>query len=240
MELFKKLEIETASLCNRSCKMCLRVCYPDREKVSSWLKMNYLPIELIFKIIDEAERMQFNGELGLSHYNEPLLDKRLVKIAQYAKNKRIFSKISFCTNGDLFDEQKIKQIDGVFDEIIISRTSEEFKTNNLFKHTKVLFTNKQYVFKHFDPSEKLAQEIQNNKNKPCFMGQTGMYINHKGDMLMCCSDLIGHFELGNVNNLTLQQLWFSEKHKNLLEKLSNDNSRNNYEHCRICPLPSKY
>ena len=72
------------------------------------------------------------------------------------------------------------------------------------------------------------------------MGYQGMYINHLGNMLMCCSDLIGHFNLGNIKEFTLQELWYSEKHQNLLKSLTHSDSRRQYSHCSICPLPTTF
>jgi radical SAM protein with 4Fe4S-binding SPASM domain len=234
--LFPKLEIETSSFCNKSCSTCLRSCYPDKTRISSWLKQNFLDEKLVYDIINQAVKLSFKGELGLSHYNEPVLDNRIWVFGKYAKEKNVFSKITFCSNGDFLDN--MEKFDGIFDEIIVSREPEDFE--NLFLKTKIRFTGGKHVIKHFSPDKNLKQTIEQMSNKPCLQGYQGMYINHLGEMLMCCTDLIGHFNLGNVKENTLEELWYSEKHQNLLLNLEKENSRIQYSHCSICPLPTKY
>lgn len=229
--LFSKIEIETCSLCNRHCSTCLRNNYPDKSKTAGWFEKNFLEDYIIYNIIDQAEKMSFHGELGLQHYNEPLLDDRLIYFAEYAKKKNIFSKISICTNGDFLNNDKVQQLDGVVDEIIIS--ADIF--SNIFKKTKIICIGSKHITTHFSKNKNLQQKIQNSKSKSCNLCYQTMYINYAGDMLLCCEDLVGIFDLGNIKTSSLEELWFSEKHQKILIDLKQQNSRKNYQYCLICP-----
>lgn len=54
-------------------------------------------------------------------------------------------------------------------------------------------------------------------------------------MSLCCDDLSHNFNLGNAFEKSLEELWWSEKHVEILRALSIAGGRLNYPYCRICP-----
>lgn len=242
--IFPRLEIETSSYCNRTCKSCLRNSIPDRESTQSWFDQNLLPTDDFKRILLEAKEMGFSGELCLSHYNEPLLDKRIVELAQFARNTG-FSRIFFCSNADFLTEELAKNLDGLIDDIGFSFYMDEpIKSKrrewvySLFKRTKLVGTGDgEHMITHFSPLADVVQISLKYKNNPCFLPQKRMIINHKGQMLLCCDDLTGHFDLGTIYEYSLKELWYSEKHQLYLKSLMKSGGRGVHQHCLSCPRP---
>jgi len=63
-----------------------------------------------------------------------------------------------------------------------------------------------------------------------------MLIQHDGEVCLCCEDTSGAFQLGNVYDRSLEELWFSERHVEIIETLI-AGRREDYDLCRNCPMP---
>lgn len=240
--LFKRLEIETFSMCNRRCVTCLRNSIPDRESVVSWFEPTALPIEDIRRILVESQAMGFTGEVCLSHYNEPLMDDRIIDIVKMVRTMN-FSRLFFCSNADFLTEEIASQLDGLVDDIGFSfymdepQKSQRMKwCSELFKKTKAKVGPGDHMVTHFSPIHDVIQISQKYKNKPCHLPQVRMIVNHKGQMLLCCDDLTGNFDLGTIyDGKTIEELWYSEKHQQYVISLMNDGGRSIHSHCSSCP-----
>lgn len=238
---FSRLEIETCSMCNRTCVTCLRNSIPDRKSVSSWFEQNLLPIDDFKRVLEQSVAMGFKGEVCLSHYNEPLMDKRIVEFVRLTREAG-FSYIFMGSNADYLTEELAEQLDGLIDNIGFSfymddpiRSQRQKWVGGLFKKTKVSLGNGEHMVTHFSPMGDVVQLGRSNKEKPCNLPQKRMIINHKGDMLLCCDDLVGNYDLGNIRDNSLEELWYSEKHQDYVLKLMHAGGRNIHPHCLSCP-----
>lgn len=241
--LFKRLEIETSSLCNRRCTTCIRNSIPDKESTSSWFSMNELDKALIVRIFEQSQMIGFNGEICLSHYNEPLLDHRIVDISQKARSFG-FSRVFMCSNGDHLTEELASHLDGVVHDIGFTiYTSGQHKQEriawikSLFKQTKIVIGAEQHMITHHSPLCDVNVIAQKHRNNPCRHPLTRFVVNHKGEMLLCCDDLTGHFSLGNIADKSISELWYSDAHQNLVNSLQNSGGRMLHDWCKACPRP---
>lgn len=262
--LFDWLEIETQGDCNRRCNTCLRQSYPHKEnpshqgrfptrwKVGHGKKMEVLTFK---SIVDQAIDMGFTGTVNLQHYNEPLLDERLAELAAYVKTKPEVKDVRAFTNGDLFDEARAKELDGLFDVFHIALYMPKKKQKirekwlrTLFKKTHLEFTGGQHRASHYSPPEAwegvyniaapaddLKELIKIQREKPCLHNNHMLIIAYDGTILHCCEDYVGHFGLGNVNSMSLRDIWESPKHVQLVKDLSCAGGRKKYSYCNICP-----
>ena len=64
-----------------------------------------------------------------------------------------------------------------------------------------------------------------------------MIVDYRGEMLMCCDDIVGLFNLGNVRDHTVEELWNSPKHVEIMATLAVPGGREAYGYCRTCPRP---
>src|SRR4030067_108488 len=68
--LFKYVDLETCSSCNRVCPTCLRNSHPNREALQSWFEPEFLPVRIIKDALNQCMELGFLGSICLSHYNE--------------------------------------------------------------------------------------------------------------------------------------------------------------------------
>lgn len=240
MQLFKKLLIETHGACTRSCPECLRNSYPKQMRLQQ-KRSKVLPSYLVDNILQQAKTIGFNGDVGFHWFNEPLLEPRLPEFIQMSKGYGFRTYI--ITNGDLLDENSAKNLKGL-DYIIISHYDDPRERNARQIVYKELLCGivddvrsaYGYVITHFSPRPKaLAECIGGNRGRPCTDLKERMIITCSGEMALCCEDIMLGFKLGSIYKRTLEQLWFSKRHKSIVTKLSRVGGRLKFEYCKICP-----
>ncbi|HSI43293.1 MAG TPA: radical SAM protein [Methylotenera sp.] len=106
------LDIETASACQMRCPMCYTT-YMD-ESLKGIMKY-----ELYTKLVDEASSLGVYS-IKLSWRGEPLLNKDIVKMVKYAKNKGI-KEVAFLSNAEFLTEEMAEAlVDAGLDWLSIS------------------------------------------------------------------------------------------------------------------------
>jgi radical SAM protein with 4Fe4S-binding SPASM domain len=85
------------------------------------------------------------------------------------------------------------------------------------------------------PDARMALPDLTYKNGPCHRPLIRMIIQYDGEVANCCEDTYGAFRLGNVHKTSLRELWFSERHTQVIENLA-QGRREMYDLCARCPL----
>jgi len=94
---FNILQIESIAACNMACSFCP---YPLKDDFESKLS-----IQEIKKILDQVDSNDDKFKyVTFSQFNEPLLDKRIFEIIEYAQNCKL--KVLMVTNGLLLNKEK--------------------------------------------------------------------------------------------------------------------------------------
>jgi len=107
------IDLETSNYCNLRCVMCPH-SMPDEG-----FDKGMMSFDLAKKIIDEGSKEGLYS-LKLNMRGEPLLNKHLIDMVSYAKEKCVLE-VMFNTNGLLLTEEKIRDlINAGIDLIIIS------------------------------------------------------------------------------------------------------------------------
>jgi hypothetical protein len=215
----------------------MRNSNPNREEVADWFEQRLMPVDMLTEILDQAAVARYRGAVILSHFNEPLLDPRIASIAELAKSYNRFS-VRLVTNGDLLDESMAAALDGVLNKITISlylpkgpERDEQCKWfMSLFRKTEVKITSGVHAVVHFHQS---AGQV-NQQNEPCFQTRR-LIVNHRGQYLLCCDDMLGHFDLGMFPKIGLREYWHSEKRLKIVRELEQAGGRLSYPYCRTCP-----
>jgi len=256
--LFERLQIESQSLCNRSCWFCPRTYdqagkYLDQKGKAL---VNKMPTETILDLLDQARALEFQGQVGFHHYSEPLLDPRNIFLAQEARRRGM--KPYLHTNGDQFkrDDGLCKAAARVYNRIIIGlydyKTNEELEESKQYWRQKMDGYDLEYspiglqgavlayslgTPKALVPSDRrMAVPDFTFSNAPCHRPLIRLIIQHDGEMANCCEDTHGVFKLGNVYHHTLEELWYSDHHVQVIQDLLSGR-RDNFSLCRNCPLP---
>lgn len=94
-----RLWIESTSVCNLRCIMCLNEKIPQNDK-------GFMDFSLYKKIIDEVK--SYVRDIYLHHRGEPLLHQDLARMIRYAKDNGI--NVRFHTNGTLLNQKLASDI----------------------------------------------------------------------------------------------------------------------------------
>lgn len=241
--LFEQLIIETATLCNRQCPTCLRNSDPTRSRWEGEKPIDVkLPAEIFYSIVDQAIAMGYGGRVYPNWYNEPLLDLRILNFLQYIRKKGLPTGLD--TNADSLvpgkpeSERFARELNAALNWIRITRYSCGVAKSKWLLDIfgkKIRWTD-QHLISHYGRSKVMKPLLEWARTRPCANGNR-LIIDYKGTMRLCCEDLVGNFDLGNVYDSSLKELWYSPKHVKILKTLAEGGGRSNYSLCSICPLP---
>ncbi len=254
--LFQRLEIETQANCNRICWFCPRIY--DRSGV--YLNQNgkavlaKMPTEKVLDLLDQAQSLGFRGQVTFYFYSEPLLDKRNLRFAREARIREM--KTYLHTNGDVLknNEALCEQVCEAYDRIVIGlydyKNEEELNREIDLWRGKLHSKNLEFSRIGLDgrksgrsmaiPRALVPTDSRMGipdlvyKNTPCNRPLIRMIVRYDGQICNCCEDVLGEFELGNVFDRSLEDLWYSDKHVHILEDLV-AGRREDYSLCRNCP-----
>lgn len=221
--LFSSLDINITELCNRKCVFCPRVNeneYPNQN-------LN-IDLGLINKISEELINLKYQGEIVISGFGEPTLNKDLTEIISILSRS---ARIELVTNGDKLNKDIVRgYFSAGLDFMAVSMYDgpeqiEKFKA--LFRNSNVGYDS--YILRdrwHTEEDDyglKLTNragtvdsgnQIPEDLNKPCFYPLYHMTIDWNGDVLLCIQDWNKKVKLGNLMFSSLFEIW----HSNILHK----------------------
>lgn len=241
MRLFDELNIETQSTCNRTCPTCLRQSYPEQAALAERFAVHQMPSDLVCSLLDQAVALGFRGQVCLQHFNEPLQDERIAFFGHYAKRRGVFASVYLNTNGDYLTAERAADLDGAYDWLNVAlyggdKVRRAARYSDWFKRTRLTFTAGEHVVTHFSPFVNLQAEIDRVQRQPCEReAQMRCIIGYDGAMMLCCDDIGAQYDLGNAHDTSLHDLWFGERHTEILKMLRDPGGRLVYDYCRSCP-----
>lgn len=207
--------IEINSLCNRRCPHCPNHYY-TRET-------GYLDEETVHKIIDELKRLNFVGRLTFSIYNEPLLDRRLVKFIRYARRNLPQCYIYLNTNGDFLDLSAWKSLrEAGLDYALVSVYDSKIRYNITGPLDRLDPEEKKRLsIRIFDVDRDACNRaglvpLNNRRRLPlkefCVRPFYQVNINYLGKIILCCNDFLGLVEMGDIRKQTIKDVWNCRKY----------------------------
>ncbi len=233
-DMFKAVEIETISVCNRRCVYCPVRYYKRESKL-----MNE---KLFKKIIDDLSKINFSGRISPHFYGEPLLDKRLPRLMKYVKRKLPECKIIIFTNGDFLNKETFHNlINSGVDKFLITQHGEKMSVNmsNLFKEVNWLQKRKYihyrvYTMENTDLSNRggLVDPTNMIKMKLCPLPSDIVVVDYNGHVILCCNDYFSQHVFGDTNKENLIDIW----NKPIWKKVRHDlmTGKFDWEICKIC------
>ena len=240
---FEMIELETFNRCNGSCSFC------SANKNIDIRKPIFMSEILYKKTIGELSLMKFDGFLALSLNNEPLLDKRIINFARYAKENVPRAHLNIHTNGTLFTMEIFKELVKYFDEIIIDNYSDDLTLHKpcieIVEYTKIHPEIKEKV----TISLRKQNEILNNRggvstpnrskstaipDAKCTVVYQKMSVRSDGKVSLCCNDVYGDYTLGDLNCQTVSEVWFGNEYNKVRNALLH--GRESMEACKTCDV----
>lgn len=216
----------------------MRQTYPDQDRIHAWHGKNVkMPLPVIQRVLTELWEMGVSDAVGLNQYNEPLMDDRLPVIARFARS--LFENVIVITNGDLLTPELATALDGIVTHLTVSGYDDvDFlgDVRGWFKKTHVFVSCGEHRLSHYSPSLTLTTAIEKQRLQPCFRRERNFIVNHQGDCLMCCEEIVPQFDLGNVYRQPLADIWYGSRRQQIIRDLSQPGGRLKYAHCSICPV----
>jgi hypothetical protein len=232
-----RMDLETSSLCNRACVWCVRNTNPDKAAVAPWFSQTLMPMPMIAGVLDQVATLDLRLPVCLAHFNEPLLDPRIVEIVRLVRSyARFFSYI--ITNGDQLTEPLARQLDGTLNRIVVSlydfdparRHARATQIQSWFTTTQVII--KGWVAKtHFCPDA--AQVARSGASCVGYTNRLG--VNHRGQYVFCCEDMDGVFSFGSFPAVPVAEYWQGAIRKQMVDDLRHPGGRAAYPYCLACP-----
>lgn len=203
--------------------------------------------ELFHKIINDLEKWNYRGRLGLHSNNEPLLDTRIIEFAEYARAHLPNANIYLYSNGTLITVEKLIQLMKHLSYIVIDNYNDDLKLNKNIEEI--------YEFTEKDGDLRPRVEIHLRKqhevlstrgglspnNKPqhmftysCYLPFVQMVFRPDGKLSQCCCDVFAKKTMADVNISSVQEIWNSEKYKNLRKLIAK--GRNKIDICSKCDM----
>jgi radical SAM protein with 4Fe4S-binding SPASM domain len=221
--MFRSVELEVNSMCNRRCSYC--------PNVSTQRPTGYMTESLFQKIIGDLAEMDFDGNVSYHFYGEPMLDRRLLGFVEYTVRHLPRCRPLIYSNGDfltldIFREyvkwgrttfcitQHDNRMPPTLQAILSEASAEEQGHIEVRFANEIQMMNRSGLIKTMDvPREPL--EI------PCDAPLATMVITMNGNVVLCCNDYLETQVIGNVRTYSLQQVWCSEPFERFRSALSN-------------------
>jgi len=227
--------IETISTCNRKCEFCFN--HPRFEPRSQ----GNMETETWNRIIDQLAEIKFAGRISPHFFNEPLLEKRLPQLLQYARQKLPCSWLQINSNGDFLTEE-------LFLKLIASGVNYFFVTNydeiekpqlNMLQSKYPAFIK---VVKNSDMwrTDRGGEIFHKQKvlKSPCLRPGAQLVVNWQGEMLLCCMDFYAHYSFGNLKTDNFREIFDSVKFQSVRSEIA-ESRQNGVALCHNCDDPGK-
>lgn len=241
---FQNCMIETINRCNGTCEFC-----PANKKDES-RPFKKMTEKMYYGIIQQLREINWHGKLYLNINNEPFIDVRLIKFAKYAKEQIPEIQTAVITNGTLLSLEKLDEMPGAIDEIVINDYGDKYilskQHKNIYKYVKKnpkRFSNMSITINRRYGKEILATRAGNAPNKPkknstidspCIYPFLDFLIYPDGQVGMCCNDCKEISGFGNITKNSLLEIWHNKKFENLRSIMKS--GRSSYSFCRDCDV----
>jgi radical SAM protein with 4Fe4S-binding SPASM domain len=184
------VEIDICSICNFACKFCFQ---HDKESLKKYnFKLKAMDFDLFKKLIDDiCDFPQKPKKLKLFEFGEPLLNKHIGKMIQYAKSVNCVEAIEITTNGSLLTAEVVDSIiDAGIDRINISIeamndsdyyeiTGKNIKLADIVSNIEYLYNNKKNCIVYVKIADINLSQTERERFYEVFQNISDeMYIEH--------------------------------------------------------------
>jgi radical SAM protein with 4Fe4S-binding SPASM domain len=240
------VEINTTELCNRTCVFCPRhdpKVFPNRN-----LHMTTKGAEHIAK---ELGKNEYKGKISFSGFGENFLNPEFDKIIFRFRLWLPDATIECNTNGDKLTTEYAKSLfdsgldllyinlyDGIEQIEHFNKIMRPFPTS-LYKY-RAHYNEEDYGLFLNNRSGTIDwigiedSDVESLKGKPCYYPFYKMFVDWNGDVLFCSNDWGREHIIGNLQQQTLEEVWFSKPMKKIRAKLSKGNR--SHSPCNKCSV----
>lgn len=228
-KMFKSIQIQTTTKCTRNCAWC-----PNDK-----LEQGKMSLENYEIIMENLLGIDYEGRIHPYLMAEPLCDERIFDIISLTRKFFPENIIFLYTNGDLLNEVVVRKMVEKPLELDGMAVSVYDEKNKWLPKAACMYPE----FLHFMLKEDIAPTMYNRAGhvdvdcaeprKSCDFLFDKMYINFKGEAILCCSDYGFEVIMGNALDESLSDIWEGEKY-NTYRMMHKESKGKQMELCSKC------
>ncbi len=232
-EIFSRLDVETNTDCNRTCKICPCSLSPR--------PCGHMKMEQYETLLEQLSEMNFRGRLSPVFYNEPLLDERLPDLMRIAKAVLPEARLTLYTNGSLLTGGLVTTLlDSGLDGFMISQYEENLPRDDLSGLFSELPPSIKKKIRYRVLSDDLPLSTRGGlvevrrpiRKRFCFQASTDAIIDYQGNVVLCCNDFNTEYIFGNIEDRHILDIWNRPEFKKVRKQLRRGDFRE--EICKAC------
>lgn len=248
-----EIEISESGTCNRSCSFC------PRSAPNFVDKKEFISDSLHEKLCMELKELNYKGTIRYSGFVEPLIDKNIFHLVNMLRKYLPECNIEMVTNGDPLNLNRLKKLfNNGLNRLLISAYDGKEEAENLENLClSAKLTKDQYIIRHryyseeqdfgitlsnraglMEKAEYKIKPLEKPLKKPCYIPSYTFFLDYQGDVLMCPHDWGKKVILGNLNDSTLLDIWFSKRSIKIRKMLNNSNR--NFKPCNVCDVEGTF
>jgi len=227
---FSSVAVETSTHCHRRCSYCPVSVDPKSKQ--------YMDLDLFVHIVDNLSDLEFKGRFAYHFYNEPLLNKNLEEYVSLASQALPEARHLVYTSGDFLTEDRVRSLLAAgLDGFVVSDHGGRALTAPV-KAAMGMFNSTPIRYRRMSDDRALFNrggmvKVANLRApKRCVYPAYELIIGIDGDVLLCCNDYHGENTFGNVRQLSIQDIWNSERMRQIRKELLIGRTELNI--CQIC------
>lgn len=200
-ELFKYTNYVYFELSN----MCNLVKVHKRCPLSLEKEIIVLPSKIVLETLCVLKKFNYSGTIAFHNYNEPLIDPRLFKFIESARQLCPKSNIYFSTNGIFLNQTMLDELieSGLTDIHVSTYSDKDFERLSKLNYSINKCVSRQTLIK--DHLEIYIKPILNIK-VPCFAPLNQIIITRDGNLVLCCRDWKRKHVFGNLHREKLDEV----------------------------------
>lgn len=228
---FEAAEISLTDYCNRACSFCPQVM-PEFHDLYKNKMMEFSTLENIKRDFEKFDKRPL---IILAGFGEPLLYKRIDDVLDLFSEYEILMFTNMDNKKKIPDRENVMIIGNIYDR---ENETEYMSILNNLKHSRFSY------IKHYEAEKDRYQNRAGLfpeygkdwwKEQPCRLPTNNLYIDHLGNVLLCCNDWFRDNIFGNVNQKSLFEI-IDERYISKAKAI-NINRQNN-EFCKDCTYKS--
>lgn len=247
---FSLIEFNLSGLCNRRCVFCPRV---DPKRFPNVNK--HIPVELYRSILKDLGAVRYDGMILYSAFSEPLLYKRIEALIEISKRYCPKVRIEAVTDGDFVTTEKLRSLfNSGLDTLLISMydgPQQEEKFQSMMAQAS-LRDGQVVLRKRWLPPEQHYGITLSNRagmveipeagvgklkeplKRPCHYPFYQVLVDYDGAVLLCPHDWGKKLIVGNLNELSIMDVWNGPVIKRA--RMSLAKADRNFPPCQVCDV----
>lgn len=234
----RSVELNVTDFCNRTCTFC-----PHGDPLLFPNNKNKMSVEVVKKVTQDLNEINFNGRIGLVGFGEPLAHSMITDLIKIVKQTNA-KWIEVVTNGDFLNRKRLEDLTHAgCTHVVVSMYDNDITDllMDMAVNLPITLVPKHCYKQRFELTiVNRTDNINPHKqvasiDSQCFLPFYKMFVDWNGDVLVCPNDWGRKGNVGNVIHQTIRNIWLSDEMNNYRLKLQKG-ERKSCSPCNRCDI----